>query len=60
MEYYTLQSILCRTYLLANINRHVLDGYQVCDDVHCQAYLSKSKQDDPKGCIDAFFFGGIE
>jgi len=43
LEYYKLQSILCRTYLLANLNRHIVDGYQVCDDVHCQAYLSKCK-----------------
>ena len=46
MEYYKLQSILCRTYLLANINRHVAEGFQVCDDVHCQAYLSKNKEPD--------------
>ncbi|MCW3085504.1 MAG: hypothetical protein JWP12_2870 [Bacteroidetes bacterium] len=46
LEYYKLQSILCRTYLLANINRHVADGFQVCDDVHCQAYLSKNKEED--------------
>jgi stage II sporulation protein D len=46
LEYYKLQAILCRTYLLANLNRHILDGYQVCDDVHCQAYLSKSKEED--------------
>lgn len=42
LEYYKLQAILCRTYLLAHINRHILEGFQVCDDVHCQAYLSKS------------------
>ncbi len=41
IEYYKLQSILCRTYLLAHLNRHVLEGFEVCDDVHCQAYLSK-------------------
>lgn len=46
IEYYKLQAILCRTYLLANINRHVLEGFQVCDDVHCQAYLSKNKTED--------------
>lgn len=41
LEYYKVQSILCRTYLLAHLTRHVLEGYEVCDDVHCQAYLSK-------------------
>jgi len=45
-EYYKLQAILCRTYLLVNLNRHLTDNYQVCDDVHCQAYLNKSKQED--------------
>lgn len=44
IEYYKLQSILCRTYLLAHLTRHVLDGYEVCDDVHCQAYLSKASK----------------
>jgi len=46
IEYYKLQAILCRTYLLANLNRHVLEGFQVCDDVHCQAYLSRNKEND--------------
>ena len=48
LEYYKLQSILCRTYLLAHINRHVLEGFQVCDDVHCQAYLSRTTDLDIK------------
>lgn len=42
LEYYKLQAILCRTYLLAHLNRHVMEGFEVCDDVHCQAYLSRS------------------
>lgn len=53
IEYYKLQSILCRTYLLANLNRHILDGYQVCDDVHCQAYLSKNKESDISQAVSA-------
>lgn len=44
IEYYKLQAILCRTYLLANLNRHVPEGFEVCDDVHCQAYLSKNRE----------------
>jgi stage II sporulation protein D len=46
LEYYKLQAILCRTYLLVNLNRHLADNFQVCDDVHCQAYLNKSKEED--------------
>lgn len=42
-EYYKLQAILCRTYLLSHLNRHATEGFEVCDDVHCQAYLSRSK-----------------
>jgi stage II sporulation protein D len=53
IEYYKLQSILCRTYLLANLNRHIADGYQVCDDVHCQAYLSKTKEEDIASAVTA-------
>lgn len=45
-EYYKLQSILCRTYLLSHINRHITEGFEVCDDVHCQAYLSRSRDVD--------------
>lgn len=53
LEYYKLQSILCRTYLLAHINRHILEGFQVCDDVHCQAYLSRTTDADiQKGVND--------
>ena len=51
LEYYKLQSILCRTYLLAHINRHVLEGFQVCDDVHCQAYLSRTIDPDVKKAV---------
>lgn len=46
LEYYKLQAILCRTYLLAHINRHIVEGFQICDDVHCQAYLNKHKEED--------------
>jgi stage II sporulation protein D len=42
LEYYKLQTILCRTFLLAHLNRHEAEGYEVCDDVHCQAYLNKA------------------
>jgi stage II sporulation protein D len=45
LEYYKLQAILCRTYLLAHLNRHIAEGYELCDDVHCQAYLSRTSED---------------
>ncbi|CAN5371373.1 hypothetical protein BH10BAC1_BH10BAC1_16290 [soil metagenome] len=53
LEYYKLQSILCRTYLLAHINRHIAEGFQVCDDVHCQAYLSRTTDADVKQGVNS-------
>lgn len=46
LEYYKIQAILCRTYLLAHLNRHIQEGFEVCDDVHCQAYASKATEED--------------
>ncbi len=44
-EYFKLQSIICRTYALKNIDRHKAEGFSLCDGVHCQAYhgVPKSK-----------------
>ncbi len=38
IEYYKAQAVLCRTYLLAHKYKHSTDGFNLCDDVHCQAY----------------------
>jgi len=40
-EYYKSQAIICRTYALSNFDRHVSEGFNLCDGVHCQAYKSK-------------------
>ena len=37
-EFFKLQAILCRTYVLENLNKHEHDGFNLCDRVHCQAY----------------------
>lgn len=42
-EFYKVQSILARTFALAHINKHVNEGYSLCDLVHCQAYYGKPK-----------------
>ncbi len=42
IEFYKVQAIICRTYVLAHMNRHFFDGFDVCDGVHCQVYRSKS------------------
>lgn len=38
IEYYKAQAVLSRTYALKHINRHKNEGFNLCDQVHCQAY----------------------
>jgi stage II sporulation protein D len=38
IEYYKVQAILSRTYILDHLNKHRKDGFSVCDRQHCQAY----------------------
>ena len=40
-EYYKLQAVLVRTYTLSHLRRHELEGFNLCDQVHCQAYKGK-------------------
>lgn len=42
LEYYKTQAIICRTYALRNFNRFINEGYNLCDNVNCQAYFGKS------------------
>ena len=37
-EYFRAQAVVARTYVYRNIDRHTLDGYNLCDDTHCQVY----------------------
>ena len=37
-EFYKTQAILCRTYALKNMEKYAYAGYNLCDDVSCQAY----------------------
>jgi stage II sporulation protein D len=43
VEYYKTQSIITRTYTFNHINRHIEEGFNLCDGVHCQAYKGRSK-----------------
>ena len=40
-EYYKVQSVICRTYALSNLARHLHEGFNLCDQVHCQVYKNK-------------------
>lgn len=42
LEYYKLQAVSCRTYALTNQRKHIPEGFQVCDRVHCQVYKGRN------------------
>jgi stage II sporulation protein D len=37
-EYYKAQALLCRTYAVDNHDRHLEEGFHLCDGTHCQAF----------------------
>jgi stage II sporulation protein D len=37
-EYFKTQAIIARTYTYRYYNKHLLDGYNLCDDTHCQTF----------------------
>ncbi len=42
LEYYKAQGVLVRTYTIKNIYKHAEEGFNLCDEVHCQAYHGRS------------------
>ncbi|MGE5420079.1 MAG: SpoIID/LytB domain-containing protein [Chloroflexota bacterium] len=42
IEFFKTQAVLARTYMYKYMNKHVNDGYNLCDDTHCQAYSGTS------------------
>lgn len=37
-EFYKVQAVISRTYALSNKRRHEAEGFNLCDQVHCQVY----------------------
>lgn len=52
-EYYKVQAIICRTYALNNLARHINDGYELCDAVHCQVYKGVSHNEKILQAVEA-------
>jgi stage II sporulation protein D len=46
IEFFKIQAIIARTYTLTNIMKHVNDGYNLCDETHCQAYYRRCNNSD--------------
>ena len=42
-EFYKAKSVICRTYLYGNIDRHENEGFHLCDEVHCQAFKGQCR-----------------
>ena len=42
LEYYKAQGVLVRTYTIKSIYKHAEEGFNLCDEVHCQAYHGRS------------------
>jgi stage II sporulation protein D len=53
LEFYKVQAILARTFALAHINKHVEEGFSLCDQVHCQAYFGKPRESRIFSAIEA-------
>lgn len=45
-EIFRVQAIISRTWAMRNINKHKSEGYNFCDQVHCQAYLNRCVRPD--------------
>lgn len=45
-DIFRIQAIISRTWALRNLRKHYDDGYNFCDNVHCQAYLNRCVRPD--------------
>jgi len=43
LEYYKVQAVISRTYVLDNLGRHNGEGFQICDATHCQVFHGKAR-----------------
>jgi len=44
--YYEIQAVITRTYALNNTLKHSKDGYNFCDEIHCQSYKRRCNNSD--------------
>lgn len=55
IEFFKIQATASRTYCLANLNRHLKEGFNLCDAVHCQSYKGRCKNSDIlRGTFESF------
>jgi stage II sporulation protein D len=44
IEFFKVQALCCRNYMLKNIAKHKKENYSLCDCVHCQVYHGRANQ----------------
>lgn len=44
VEFFKVQALCVRNYLMKNKDKHKKQGYNLCDQVHCQAYKGRANQ----------------
>ena len=44
IDFFKIQAICCRNYLMNNLEKHADEGYNVCDGIHCQAYKTRANK----------------
>jgi len=47
IEFYKAQAVLCRTYAFRHFGKHGAEGFNLCDGVHCQAFLGMPPSGHP-------------
>lgn len=52
IEYYKLQSVSCRTYALTNQRKHIGDGFELCDGVHCQVFHGRNRNESIRSAVE--------
>ena len=53
VEYYKVQSVIARTYALNNRRRHAGEGFNLCDQVHCQVHKGHTYHDSINTAVKA-------
>lgn len=54
-DIFRVQAVISRTWALRNLHKHDKEGYNFCDQVHCQAYLNRCVRPDIMlGVISSF------
>lgn len=52
-EFYKVQALLARTFALAHVNKHILEGFSLCDQVHCQVYYGKPRDNSITTAVES-------